>query len=86
MRRSILPTLLVALGLLLAWAAPALAVGTDDGEGFVGEANDRIITFMSLGIVLFFPLVIVLLNLLQGALERRKERRKAAASRRRPGW
>ncbi len=86
MRRPALPTLLVALGLLLAWAAPALAVGTDDGEGFVGEANDKIITFMSLGLVLFFPLVIVLLNILQGALDKRKERRKADASRRRPGW
>ena len=86
MQRSFLPTLLVALGLLLAWAAPALAVGTDDGEGFVCEANDRIIPFMSLGVILFFALVIVLLNLLQGALERRKERRKAASSRRRPGW
>ncbi|MDQ4071592.1 MAG: hypothetical protein M3088_01785 [Actinomycetota bacterium] len=86
MRRSLLPTALVSLGLMLAWAAPALAVGTDDGEGFVGEANDRIITFMSLGLILFFPLVIVLLNFVQGALDRRKERRKAAASRRRPGW
>lgn len=86
MRRPPLPTLLVALGLLLAWAAPALAVGTDDGEGFVGEANDKIITFTALGVVLFFPLVIILLNLLQGALERRKERRKEAASRRLPGW
>ncbi len=86
MRRSLLPTALVSLGLMLAWAAPALAVGTDDGEGFVGEANDRIITFMSLGLILFFPLVIVLLNFVQGALDRRKEQRKAAASRRRPGW
>ena len=86
MRRSPLPVALVSLGLMLAWAAPVLAVGTDDGEGFVGEANDRIITFMSLGLVLFFPLVIVLLNFVQGALERRKERRKAAASHRRPGW
>lgn len=86
MRRSLLPALVVALGLALAWAAPALAVGTDDGEGFVGEANDRIITFIALGTILFFPLVIILLNVVQGALERRKERRKAAASRRRPGW
>ena len=86
MSRPVLPTFLVALGLLLAWAAPALAVGPDDGEGFVGEANDKIITFMSLGVVLFFLLVIVLLNLLQGTLEKRKERRKEDASRRRPGW
>ena len=79
-------TLLVNLGLLLATAAPVLAVGTDDGEGWVGEANDRIITFFSMAVILFFPLVALLLSLLQGALEKRKARRKAAASRRASGW
>jgi putative copper export protein len=86
MRARLVTTALVALGLLLATAAPVLAVGTDDGEGWVGEANDKIITFMSLGVIAFFPLVALLLTLLQSALERRKERRKAAASRRTAGW
>lgn len=84
--RRVPPTLLVTLGLMLATAAPALAVGGDDGEGWLGEANDRIITFFSLGVVAFFPLVALLLSLLQGALDKRKERRKAAAGRRRAGW
>jgi hypothetical protein len=86
MRRTLVPTLLASLGLLLAFAAPALAAGTDDGEGWVGEADDRIITFFSLGVVAFFPIVVTLLSLLQAALDRRKERRKAAALRRRAGW
>jgi hypothetical protein len=81
-----LTTLLVSLGLLLAFAAPAIAAGTDDGEGWVGEADDRIITFFSLGVIAFFPLVALVLSLIQAALDRRKERRKAAAMRRRAGW
>jgi hypothetical protein len=79
-------SLLVAAGLLLALAAPVLAAGTDDGEGWVGEADDRIITFFSLGVVVFFALAVTLLSVLQAALDRRKERRKAAAHRRRAGW
>ena len=87
MRRRPVPYVLVSLGLLLAWAAPALAAtGGDDGEGWVGEADDSTITFVSLGLVVFFPLVVTLLSLLQAALDRRKERRKAAAMRRRAGW
>jgi hypothetical protein len=78
--------LLVAAGLVLAFAAPALAAGTDDGEGWVGEADDRIITFFSFGVIVFFALAVILLSVLQGLLDRRKERRKAAAHRRRAGW
>ena len=86
MRRTLLTTFLVTLGLMLATAAPVLAAGTDDGEGWLGEANDRIITAFSFGVIAFFPLVALTLSLLQGALEKRKQRRKAAASRRRSGW
>ena len=86
MRRRLPLTLLVLLGLLLASAAPALAAGGDDGEGWVGEADDTIITFFSLGVIAFFTLVVTLVSLLQAALDRRKERRKSAALRRRAGW
>ena len=86
MRRTLSTTVLVTLGLMLVAAAPVLAAGTDDGEGWLGEANDRIITAFSLAVVAFFPLVALTLSLIQGALEKRKQRRKAAASRRRSGW
>jgi hypothetical protein len=59
---------------------------SDNGEGLVGETDDRIITFFSLGLVIFFTLVVILGSVIQGALERRKDERKAAELRRRVGW
>jgi hypothetical protein len=59
---------------------------TDNGEGLVGETDDKIITFASLGVIVFFVLMVVGLASLQHFLERRKEQRKAAELRRRVGW
>ena len=58
----------------------------DNGEGLVGETDDRIITFFSLGVVIFFTIVVILGSTIQGTLEKRKEQRKAAELRRRVGW
>jgi len=68
----------------LALAAPALA--HDNGEGLLGETNDRIITFFSLGVVLFFIFVVCFGSWLQGRLEKRKQARKAAELQQRIGW
>ena len=67
-------------------ATAATAVASDNGEGLVGETDDRIITFFSLGVVVFFTLLVTLLSILQYLLDRRKEQRKAAELRRRVGW
>ena len=64
-------------------AAPALA---KNGEGLVGETNDKVITFFCLGLVLFFTLVVILGTIIQGRLERRKDAKKAARMRQRVGW
>jgi hypothetical protein len=77
-------TPILALCVWLALAAPALA--SDNGEGLVGETDDRIITFASLGVVAFFTLVVIIGSAIQAALERRKEERKALELRRRVGW
>jgi hypothetical protein len=61
-------------------------LASDNGEGIVGETNDKIITFFSLGVVVFFALVVFIGSLIQGALERRKEARKAVELRKRVGW
>lgn len=67
-------------------AAPAMAADHDNGEGLLGELDDRIITFFSLGVVLFFFTVVCLGSYIQGRLERRKDARKAAELRQRIGW
>jgi uncharacterized protein HemY len=78
---------LAPLLVLLTWlltAAPAFA--GDNGEGLVGETNDRIITFFCLGLVVAFSVLVTLLTFLQQALDRRKEERKATELRKRVGW
>ena len=51
--KVILPTAVF----LLVFAAPAYAI--DNGEGLLGETDDRIVTFISLGVVVFFVLVAI---------------------------
>ena len=85
MRRTAAPFVATATSLLLL-APSALADANDNGEGLVGETDDQIITFFSLGVVLFFTLVVILGSAIQGALEKRKDRRKAAHMRSRTGW
>jgi hypothetical protein len=86
MRRSFQTASLTLVSLLL-MAAPALAAGAiDNGEGTVGETDDKIITFFSLGVVLFFVVFVTLMSMLQGALDKRKDARKAAHLRSRAGW
>lgn len=77
-------TALLTVFLTLALAVPALA--SDNGEGLVGETDDKIITFFCLGVLVFFVLVVILLSRLQGFLERRKAERKAADLKSRIGW
>jgi hypothetical protein len=80
--RLLAPVLVLLTSLAL--AAPAFA--HDNGEGLVGETDDRIVTFFSLGVVIFFALFVVLASALQGRLEKRKDARKAVELRKRVGW
>jgi len=84
--RLLPPTLLFWLLL----AATAMAQNEqepagDNGEGLAGETTDKVVTFFSLGVVIFFVLVVTLGTIAQILLERRKERRKAAHYQR-YGW
>ena len=74
------------LGVLLSLLLTAPAFAHDNGEGLVGETDDKIITFFSLGVVLFFTFVVCFGSWLQGRLEKRKEARKAAELQQRIGW
>ncbi len=80
--RKLAPILVLA-----AWLVPAgSAFAGDNGEGLWGETDDRIITFFSLGLVIFFTVFVIVASWLQGALERRKQERKAVELRKRVGW
>jgi peptidoglycan biosynthesis protein MviN/MurJ (putative lipid II flippase) len=71
---------LIAVTALLATAAPALA--HDNGEGWWGETDDRVITNAGFILIIFFTMFVFLVSLLQWQLEKRKDRRKAEAKRR----
>jgi hypothetical protein len=69
-------TALLTLAILMAMTATALA--GDNGQGLIGEANDKIVTFFGLGLVILFPLVAAIGSHVQGRLERRADERKSA--------
>jgi hypothetical protein len=75
---------IVAFATMLVLAAPAFA--GDNGEGLLGETDDRIVTFFSLGVVLFFIVFVIVMSAIQGRLEKRKDERKAVELRKRVGW
>ena len=75
---------LTVLATQLLLAAPALA--GDDGEGLIGETDDKIITFFALGVLLFFTIVVILGTIIQSSLDKRKAARMEAHRRGRSGW
>jgi preprotein translocase subunit SecG len=80
---------LVTLALL---APVALAARLDNGEGLYGETNDKVVTNAGFILIGAFPLVVLLLSLLQWRLDKRKDAKKKAVkaaggdSRWRGGW
>jgi hypothetical protein len=66
---------LPATVLILLVLAPA-AMAHDGGEGWWGETNDKVVTNAGFILIVFFPVFVFLMSMLQGALDRRKERRK----------
>jgi len=69
----LLPALLVPLVL-----APA-AQAYNDGRGFYGATNDKVVVDAGFILIVFFPLFVFAMSMLQRHLERRKEARKAAS-------
>jgi putative copper export protein len=64
---SILATMLV-----LAPAAMA-----ENGVGLAGPTTDKTVTFFCFGVIAFFAALVIVMSLIQGKLERRKERRRS---------
>ena len=63
----------MALTTMLVAAPSAFA---ENGEGLLGKADDKTVTFFCFGVMAFFVLLVIGLSLIQGALERRKEKRR----------
>ena len=87
MLRRLTTSAVLAITAVLVAATPALA--HDGGEGWWGETNDRVVTNFGFALIIFFPLFIFLVSLLQWRLEKRKDRRKAeakAAAKSEGGW
>lgn len=84
--------MLTALFLVLVAPVALASEGHDGGEGLWGETNDKVITNAGFALIAGIPLLILVLTLIQTALDRRKDRRLAAARARkartdlRGGW
>ena len=81
MRRPLI-TLLTTVTALALSAAAAVAesdVGHDGGEGWWGETNDKIVTNFGFLLIGIFPLLVLILSLIQWRLEKRKTERLKAA-------
>jgi hypothetical protein len=83
MRRLVVTsaTTLITFALL---ASTALA--EDHGQGTYGEITDKNITNAGFMVIAFFPLLVLVLSIVQWKLDSRKARRKAAAKKLQNDW
>jgi hypothetical protein len=72
--------LLISLGTLtlLALLLAPVAQASNDGRGFYGATNDKVVTNTGFILILFFPILVFVLTMIQWRLEKRKEARIAA--------
>lgn len=62
----------LATMLLLAPAAMA-----ENGVGLAGPTTDKTVTFFCFGVIAFFAILPIVMSLIQGKLEKRKDRRRS---------
>jgi hypothetical protein len=65
--------------LLLIWAAMlvlAPAALADNGVGLAGPTDDKTVTFFCFGVIGFFAILVIVMSVIQGKLEKRKEVRR----------
>ncbi len=77
MRNRLLATL-VPLALLASLALAPAASAYNDGRGFYGATNDKVVTDAGFILVIFFPTLIFIASMILRHFEKRKEARKAA--------
>jgi hypothetical protein len=71
-RAQIVTALCAALTMLLLVVPAALA---ENGEGLAGRVTDKTVTFFCFGVIAFFAIFVIVMSLIQGRLEKRKEMR-----------
>ncbi len=62
------------LATMLALAPAAMA---ENGVGLAGPTTDKTVTFFCFGVIAFFALLPIVMSLIQGKLEKRKDRRRS---------
>ena len=72
--KPVFKTFALTCFLTLALAADALA--KSNGQGWYGEADDKVVTAFGLGLVVLFPLIVVIGSIIQGRLEKSADERK----------
>ncbi|HEU4736188.1 MAG TPA: hypothetical protein VFS48_04060 [Solirubrobacterales bacterium] len=72
-RTSVAAAFSAALLSLLLAVPLALA---ENGEGLAGRTTDKTVTFFCFGVIAFFAILVIVLSIVQGKLDKRKERRR----------
>jgi putative copper export protein len=70
--------LLSIVALMMVVAPAAMAEG---GVGLAGPTTDKTVTFFCFGVIVFFAALVIVMSLIQGKLEKRKDRRRSDLSR-----
>ena len=78
MTRSLLVKLILLSTTFALVLAPA-AFAENDGRGFYGATDDKVVTDAGFILIIFFPTFVFAMSMIQRRLEKRKEARKAAS-------
>ena len=70
--------LLSIVAMMMVVAPAAMAEG---GVGLAGPTTDKTVTFFCFGVIVFFAALVIVMSLIQGKLEKRKDRRRSDLSR-----
>jgi hypothetical protein len=65
----------LAAALLSMLLAAPLAFA-ENGVGLAGPTTDKTVTFFCFGVIAFFAILVIVLSIVQGRLEKRKEQRR----------
>ncbi len=76
--RNRLLSKLILLALLVSLVLAPAAQAYNDGRGFYGATNDKVVTDAGFILIVFFPVFVFTMSMIQRSLDKRKQARKAA--------